>query len=213
MPSSSSRRNSRISVIRSHTFNSATSSNSSSMKSPSDERKSRENLTCQSTPQLNCSSENENEKAKAKATEKGKAKESEADESLVKKEETCRLSTNALIPSSTSSLPGLTPPSSGPIDDKNEVCTCSFLISCFFSHSMMRRRTTFLPLDQDVEIIATTSEISFRVAILLFFSSVLFFLASSIFVDIHFLAAFIGKRTNTSDSSVCHVTCDANHLQ
>ena len=143
------------------------------MKSPSDERKSRENLTCQSTPQLNCSSENENEKETAKATEKGKAKESDADESLVKREETCRLSTNALIPSSTSSLPGLTQPSTGPIDDKNEVCTCSFLISRFSSHSMTM--TTFLPLDQDVEIIEATEEISFRLAILLFLSSVLVF--------------------------------------
>jgi hypothetical protein len=83
------------------------------MKNSSDELKSNENSTCQSTPELSCSHGRER------------------NESAGNIDETSGLSTSGTILTSTS-LTGLTPTSSGTIDDKNEVCTCSFLFSyCF----------------------------------------------------------------------------------
>lgn len=79
------------------------------MKISPDEIKSNENVTCQSTPELSCSNERER------------------NQSVINMEETCGLSTNGTILTSTS-LTGLTPTSSGAIDDKNEVCTCSFFL-------------------------------------------------------------------------------------
>lgn len=110
---SASRRNSRVSVTRSHTFNNPDNVNANTMKISSDKIKSNENVTCQSTPELSCSNERERNQA------------------IVNIEETCGLSTNGTILTGTS-LTGLTPTSNGAIDDKNEVCTCSFLFSyCF----------------------------------------------------------------------------------
>ncbi|CAF2791087.1 unnamed protein product [Rotaria sp. Silwood2] len=103
--SSFGRRNSRVSVIRSHTFNNANKVNPSSMKISSDEIKSNENVTCQSTPELSCSNERERER--------------ERNQTVVNMEETCGLSANGSILTSTS-LTGLTPTSSGTNDDKNE---------------------------------------------------------------------------------------------
>jgi len=81
----------------------------------SDEIKSNDNATCQSTPELSRSNERERER----------------NESGINIEEACGLSTSGTILTSTS-LTGLTPTASGTIDDKNEVCTCSFLFSyCF----------------------------------------------------------------------------------
>ncbi|CAF3358005.1 unnamed protein product [Rotaria sp. Silwood1] len=81
-----SRRNSRVSVIRSHTFNNPNNINSSSMKISSDEIKSNENVTCQSTPELSCSNERERER----------------NQSIVNMEETCGLSANGSILTGTS---------------------------------------------------------------------------------------------------------------
>jgi hypothetical protein len=97
--------------MRSHTFNTPTSINSNSIKISSDEMKSNDNITCQSTPELSRSNERER------------------NESGINIEDTCGLTTNGPILTSTS-LTGLTPTSSGTIDDKNEVCTCSFLSYC-----------------------------------------------------------------------------------
>jgi hypothetical protein len=100
--------------MRSHTFNTPTVVNSKSIKGASDEVKSTESATCQSTPELSCSNE--------RGRGRGRT------ESVVNMEETCGLSTSGTILTSTS-LTGLTPTSSGTIDDKNEVCTCSSLFS------------------------------------------------------------------------------------
>ncbi|CAF3871802.1 unnamed protein product [Adineta steineri] len=98
--SSSSRNNSPASVKRSHTFNSSTNNNL--IKNSSNEIKSNEDATCQSTPELStCSNDRERT------------------EPAINIEETCGLSTSGTILSSTS-LIGLTPTSSGTIDDKNE---------------------------------------------------------------------------------------------
>ncbi|CAF1460082.1 unnamed protein product, partial [Rotaria sordida] len=79
--SSFSRRNSRVSVIRSHTFNNPNNANSNLMKISSDEIKSNENVTCQSTPELSCSNERERER----------------NQSVVNMEEACGLSANGTI--------------------------------------------------------------------------------------------------------------------
>ncbi|CAM2722468.1 unnamed protein product [Rotaria socialis] len=100
-----SRRNSRISVTRSHTFNNPNNVNSNSTKISSDEIKSHDNVTCQSTPELSCSNERERERG--------------INQSVVNIEESCGMSTNGTILTSTS-LTGLTPTSSATIDDKNE---------------------------------------------------------------------------------------------
>ena len=95
--------------MRCHTFNNANDVNSNTMKISSDDRKNNENSTCQSTPELNCSNERE------------------TNEFTVNREQ----STNGATLSS-ASLIGLTPTSSGTVDDKNEVCICYFLFShCF----------------------------------------------------------------------------------
>jgi hypothetical protein len=117
------RRSSRASIMRSQTFNTPTSINSNSIKMSSDEIKSNENATCQSTPELSCS--NERERVRNKLG--------------VNMEETCGLSTSGTILTSTS-LTGLTPTSSGTIDDKNEVCTCSFLFSYCFIMTYYRKK-------------------------------------------------------------------------
>ena len=101
--------------MRSHTFNTPANINTNLIKLASDEIKSNENVTCQSTPELSCSNERERER----------------NGSGVNIEETSGLSTSGTILTSTS-LTGLTPTSSGTIDDKNEVCTCSFLFSYYF---------------------------------------------------------------------------------
>ncbi len=109
------RRNSRVTVARSHTINSPTSKNSNLLNISGNEIKSNEDATCQSTPELSRSNEREGGR----------------NEPVINIEETRGLSTSGTILSSTS-LTGLTPTSSGTIDDKNEVCTCSFLFSyCF----------------------------------------------------------------------------------
>ncbi|CAF1236085.1 unnamed protein product [Rotaria sordida] len=118
---SSGRRNSRVSVIRSHTFNNPNNVNSSSMKISSDEIKSNENITCQSTPELSCSNERERDRNR----------------SVVNIEEACGLSANGTILTSTS-LTGLTPTSSGTTDDKNETSHSSPII----------RASTPIPNDQ-----------------------------------------------------------------
>jgi hypothetical protein len=94
--------------MRSHTFNTPPTN---TLKLSSDEMKSNENVTCQSTPELSCSLNGR-----------------ERHESNVNLEGNGGLSTSGTILTSTS-LTGLTPTSSGTIDDKNEVCTCSFLFS------------------------------------------------------------------------------------
>jgi hypothetical protein len=94
--------------MRSHTFNTPPTN---ALKLSSDEMKSNENVTCQSTPELSCSSNGR-----------------ERHELNVNLEGNGGLSTSGTILTSTS-LTGLTPTSSGTIDDKNEVCTCSFLFS------------------------------------------------------------------------------------
>ncbi len=104
LPSPFIRRNSRHSVMRSHTFNTPPTN---VLKLSSDELKSNENLTCQSTPELSRSNERER------------------NESNVNLDGNSGLSTSSTILTSTS-LTGLTPTSSGTVDDKNEVCTCSF---------------------------------------------------------------------------------------
>lgn len=78
--------------------------------------KSGENLTCQSTPELSCANERDKDR----------------NDSRINLDETSPLSTTATILTSTS-LTGLTPTSSGTVDDKNEVyCTCSFSSIVFF---------------------------------------------------------------------------------
>ena len=106
--------------MRSHTFNTPPTNAS---KLSSDEMKSNENVTCQSTPELSCSNDRERH------------------ESNVNLEGNGGLSTSGTILTSTS-LTGLTPTSSGTIDDKNEVCTCSFLflIAFIMTYNSHRRR-------------------------------------------------------------------------
>ena len=111
-------------MTRSHTINTPASKNSNLMKLSGNEIKSNEDATCQSTPELSCSNERERER----------------NEPVINIEETCGLSTSGTILSSTS-LTGLTPTSSGTIDDKNEVCTCSFLFSyCFIMTSYQKKK-------------------------------------------------------------------------
>jgi hypothetical protein len=106
--------------MRSHTFNTPASINPNLIKLSSDEIKSNENITCQSTPDLNRTNDRERER----------------NESRVNIGETCGLSTSGTILTSTS-LTGLTPTSSGTIDDKNEVCTCSFLFFLLLYHEIL----------------------------------------------------------------------------
>ena len=107
------RRPSRSSLIRCHTFNASTNTTSDLKKIPSTNPNNNNN-TCQSTPQLNCSNER--------------------DQSAIHREETSSgLATNGTsLTTSTTSLVGLTPTSTGTIDDKNEVCTCSLSFFLFF---------------------------------------------------------------------------------
>ena len=115
------RRNSRPSVVRSHTFNSP---NGTTNKINSDEMKSNENVTCQSTPELSCSNERERER----------------NELLVNIDETAGLSTSGTILTSTS-LTGLTPTATGTIDDKNEVYAhVLFLLSLCLSTTFPTRK-------------------------------------------------------------------------
>lgn len=85
--------------------------------------KSADDATCQSTPELSCSNERERERH----------------EPAAQMEETHGLSASGTLLSSTS-LTGLTPTSSGTIDDKNEVCTCSFpLLRILLYHRLVAR--------------------------------------------------------------------------
>ena len=131
LPSILPRRNSRTSVVRSHTFNSP---NVNNLKMNSDEMKSTENVTCQSTPELSCSNERERER----------------NELLVNIDETAGLATSGTILTSTS-LTGLTPTASGTIDDKNEVQPhvlffCAPFFSSFLSSSsLLYHRIHYIP--------------------------------------------------------------------